>query len=280
MPKTQTNKRLLFLVHRIPYPPNKGDKIRSFNMLKYFAQRYRVYLGAFIDNRNDRKYIDAVKTYCEEACILELDPSLRKLASLKGLFTGQALTLPYYTSSEMQQWVNEVLSRENIDSIIVFSSPVAQFVEKHSRPGVKRVVDFVDVDSDKWRQYSRFKPWPLSWIYAREARTLLDYERRIAREFDATVLVSEDEAALFRKLAPESAFKVCGISNGVDTDYFSPVNDYPNPYADAGPVLVFTGAMDYWANVDAVRWFAEYVFPEIRSQVEEVEFYIVGSLSC
>ena len=273
----QDKKRLLFLVHRIPYPPNKGDKIRSFNMLKYFAQRYQVYLGAFIDDPNDKKYLDDVKGYCEDVCLLGLNPLLRRLASLKGLLKGQPLTFPYYALPEMQLWVDKVMRANKIDAIVVFSSPMAQFVENHGQSGVKRVVDFVDVDSDKWRQYTQYKSWPLSWVYAREARTLLAYERRITAAFDATVLVSEDEASLFKQLAPEMANKVFAINNGVDTNYFSPEHDYPNPYSTAGKVLVFTGAMDYWANVDAVRWFAEHVFPGVREKVADAEFYIVGA---
>lgn len=279
-------KELLFLVHRIPYPPNKGDKIRSFNMLKHFAKTYRVHLGAFIDDTSDRQYIADVKALCNESgtgtdesevCMLNLNPLIRRVASLKGLLDGRALTLPYYESRKMQQWVDNTILNRDIDAIIVFSSPMAQFVDKHKKNNLKRVVDFVDVDSDKWRQYSKNKSWPASWIYAREARTLLNYERNISTRFDATVLVSNDEAALFKKLAPEASEKIYGINNGVDTEYFSPERDYNNPYKNTDPVLVFTGAMDYWANVDAVCWFAEVIFPRIKAQVENASFYIVGS---
>lgn len=277
MADAQEKKRLLYLVHRIPYPPNKGDKIRSFNMLKYFSRNYQVYLGAFIDDPNDQQYIEDVRNYCEDVCLLPLNPFVRRFASLKGLLNGDPLTLPYYRSPAMQKWVDNVISTQEINAIVVFSSPMAQFVEKNVKPAIRRVVDFVDVDSDKWRQYTQYKSWPLSWIYSREARTLLNYERRIADEFDATVLVSNDEAALFKQLAPEVEVKVFGINNGVDTEYFSPQHDLPNPYSDSCPVLVFTGAMDYWANVDAVRWFTETVFTQIRKRIENVEFYIVGS---
>ncbi len=144
--------------------------------------------------------------------------------------------------------------------------------------GSRRVIDFVDVDSEKWRAYAEKRRGLDRWIYAREAKTLLAYERRVAAAFDASLFVSEAEAALFRRLAPETAARVGHMANGVDCDYFSPERAYEDPYWDGtGPVAVFTGAMDYWANVDAVRWFAEEVFPLVRARVPEARFFIVGA---
>ena len=273
----EAQKELLFLAHRIPYPPNKGDKIRSFNLLKYLARNYRVHLGAFIDTPHDWDYRADVEALCGEVCLLNLQPLRRRIASLKGLVDGRPLTLPYYAHDEMQRWVDDIVTRRPLAAIVVFSSPMAQYVERHDRAGLRRVVDFVDVDSDKWRQYTKSKSWPLSWLYGREGRTLLDYERKIAAGFDATVFVSDDEAALFQRLAPETSGRVSAVHNGVDTDYFSPLRDYTNPYPPSSQVLVFTGAMDYWANVDAVRWFAEDIFPGIRAQIPTAEFFIVGA---
>jgi sugar transferase (PEP-CTERM/EpsH1 system associated) len=142
---------------------------------------------------------------------------------------------------------------------------------------IPRVADLVDVDSDKWRQYADTQSWPYSAIYRRESRALLRFERQIAQRFDATVFVSAAEAGLFRRLAPESADRVWHVNNGVDADYFSPERTYVNPYGDDGQVLVFTGAMDYWPNVDAVVSFANAVFPAIRRKVPAARFYIVGA---
>ncbi|MDT8383047.1 MAG: TIGR03087 family PEP-CTERM/XrtA system glycosyltransferase [Gammaproteobacteria bacterium] len=273
-------KELLLLVHRIPYPPNKGDKIRSFNLLKHLAKSYRVHVGAFVDDAHDWRYQRDLETLCGEVGgevrLLNLNPTTRKLKSLTALATGSSLTVPYYASPAMQGWVDGLLARRPIERVVVFSSPMAQFVSGPAYAALRRVIDFVDIDSDKWAQYARAKPWPLSWIYGREARTLFAFERKIADEFDASVFVTEDECALFRRLAPEVQARVNVAHNGVDTDYFSPQRDYPNPYPPAAKVLVFTGAMDYWANVDAVRWFAREIFPGIRARAEAAEFYIVG----
>ena len=267
---------LLYLVHRIPYPPNKGDKIRSYHLLKHLAQRFKVHVGAFIDDSNDWQYTEALAQMAGgEVKLLPLNPRLATLKSAAGLLTGEPLTLPYYRDKRMQHWVDDLLARRPITRALVYSSSMAQYVMQHTR--LHRVIDFVDIDSDKWRQYAEKKTWPMNWVYQREARTLFDYERRVTHAFAASAFVSEAEAALFKRLAPDCADKVFGFSNGVDTDYFSPSLTFSSPYPAGEQVLVFTGAMDYWANVDAVTWFARDIFPAVKRAHPEAAFYIVGT---
>jgi sugar transferase (PEP-CTERM/EpsH1 system associated) len=141
----------------------------------------------------------------------------------------------------------------------------------------RRVLDMVDVDSDKWTQYAATQRWPLAWLYAREGRRLAEWEARVAQDFDATLLVSRDEAALLQRRVPAARHKIGAFENGVDAEYFSPARDYPNPYAPGVQGVVFTGAMDYWPNVDAVTWFAERIFPAVRDAVPDAQFTVVGS---
>jgi len=269
-------KKLLFLVHRLPYPPNKGDKIASFNLLRFLAQRYQVYLGTFIDDPADRQYRGELAGYCSDLCAVEINPGLARIASLRGLFSGEALSLPYLRSRTLHDWTGRVLAEQRPERIVVFSGPMAQYVSGRVPPGVRTLFDMVDVDSEKWRSYGQQKRWPMSCLYRREADRLLDFERRMAREFDSTVFVSREEAELFRGLAPESAAKTTYRIQGVDSNFFDPAADYPCPYPGGKPVLVFTGAMDYWPNVDAVTWFADHAFPRIRDAVADALFCIVG----
>jgi sugar transferase (PEP-CTERM/EpsH1 system associated) len=266
---------ILYLTHRIPYPPNKGDKIRSYHLLKHLAQRYRVHLGTFVDDPDDWQYLDEVKKFCTTTHFAALNPRTAKLHSLGALATNQPLTLAYYSNSGLQQWTDEVLREQAIERVLVFSSAMAQYATDAHR--ARCIIDFVDIDSDKWLQYAEKKSWPMSWLYRREGRTLLNYERHVARKFDASLFVSQAEADLFKQLAPESADKTSFFNNGVDTDYFSPANDYPNPYPANEAVIVFTGAMDYWPNIDAVQWFAKECLPAVLTNIPEARFYIVGS---
>jgi len=157
---------------------------------------------------------------------------------------------------------------------LAYSSAMAQFMPATLE---RRVLDMVDVDSDKWTQYAPTQRWPLSWVYAREGRKLAEWEARVAQDFDATVLVSKDEAGLLQQRVPQARNRIGAFENGVDADYFSPARDYPDPYASDVRGVVFTGAMDYWPNIDAVTWFAERIFPAVREAVPGAQFTIVGS---
>ena len=266
---------LLLLVHRIPYPPNKGDKIRSYNLLKHLATKYRVHLATFVDDADDWQHVPTVEALCASSHFVKLDPTRGKLRSAKGLATGKSLSLEYYRDAELRRWVARTMRERGIARVMTFCSVMAQYAQDF--PAARRVIDFCDIDSDKWRQYAEKKKWPMSWVYRHEARSLLDYERKIAQDFDASLFVSEPEAELFRTLAPESSAKIGHFSNGVDTEYFSAARAYDNPYAPGEQALVFTGAMDYWPNIDAVKWFAEHVLPRVRAAVPGARFYIVGS---
>ncbi|TFW29679.1 TIGR03087 family PEP-CTERM/XrtA system glycosyltransferase [Massilia arenosa] len=266
---------LLLLIHRIPYPPNKGDKIRSYHLLRHLAQHYNIFLATFVDDPDDWQYVPHVQAMCTLSYFGALNPTKARIRSLKALFGKRSLSLDYYNDTQMHNWVREVMARQPISRVVVFSSPMAQYAEP--LVNTRRVVDFCDVDSDKWRQYADKKSWPMSWLYRHEAKHLLAYERHIAQTCDASLFVSAPEAELFRSLAPESAAKTGHFSNGVDTEFFSPARTYANPYAEGEQALVFCGAMDYWPNVDAVQWFANEILPAVRARHPQASFYIVGA---
>ncbi len=270
---------VLYLVHRLPYPPNKGDKVRSYHLLKHLASLHRVHLGTFVDDPEDRAHVAMVRSMTAGLHVVDLFPATAKLKSLQGLASGAALSLPYYADRSMQRWVDHVLAQQGIDAIVVFSSAMAQYVqpqlEASNAPVV--LVDFVDVDSAKWGDYASKHRWPLSWLYRRESRKLLEFERRVACQADHSFFVTAHERALFAELAPECAARVSTISNGVDADYYAPDSGRASPFAqDPVAPIVFTGAMDYWPNVDAVVWFASDVLPLIRQSKPQVRFVIVG----
>lgn len=269
-------KKLLYLVHRLPYPPNKGDKIASFNLLKFLATRYQIYLGCFIDDKVDWQYVDELKNYCADTCVVGLNPQLSKILSLRGLLSGEALSLPYYRNKQLQTWVDHTLEEQRIDSVVVFSGVMAQYVSAKLPLKGHSVLDLVDVDSDKWRLYAEDHKWPLSWLYQRESKKLLAYESAMAEAFDATVFVSEEEAEYFKTLVPAVSDKVIFRVQGVDSQFFNPALDCESPYPADTPVFVFAGAMDYWPNVHAAMWFAKSVFPGIRKQIKNARFYVVG----
>jgi sugar transferase (PEP-CTERM/EpsH1 system associated) len=265
---------ILFLVHRLPYPPNKGDKVRSYHLLRHLAAQHQVFLGTFVDDPDDMQYIETVRSFCRELRIARLYPKFAKIRSLNALLADEPLTLRYYRDSGLQDWVDRVCTTHNIDAAVVFSSAMAQYVE--SMPRLPVLIDFVDVDSAKWSQYATNHSWPMSWLYCREGKQLLSYERKIAARSVRSFLVTDAEVSLFTDLAPECAVRVEAICNGVDADYFCPDENCQTPFKQDELPIVFTGAMDYLPNIDAVRWFVADMLPSLHIRQPQVRFYVVG----
>jgi len=265
---------LLFLSQRIPYPPEKGEKIRAWRFLQHLAERYEIHLGCLHDDPADARHIPFLKDMCAGLCCPPLTPWLAKVRSLTRLGRGEPLTLGYFDDADLRRWVTETLRRHRPRHVFVFCSAMVPYVRDY-RAAI-RILDMVDVDSDKWQQYARTQPWPLSAIYEREHRTLLAFERAIGTEFDATLLASDAEARFFRSLAPESAARIHAMRNGIDLAYYDPSQIYDNPFPRRAPVAVFTGAMDYWPNVQAVTWFATEIMPVLHQGLPDFEFFIVG----
>ncbi len=266
---------LLYLVHRIPYPPNKGDKVRSYHILKHLAARHRVFLGTFADDPDDLQHVARLRELCAELRVIELSPRLARLRSVSGFAANEPLSVAYYRNAELARWVDSTLANEAIDACIVFSSAMAQYVAGADAPRTV-LIDFVDVDSAKWAQYANSRWWPLSWVYRREGSRLLAFERAAADRATRAFFVTDAEADLFRRLAPGCVGRIETIGNGVDTEQYAPSQALPSPFAAGSLPVVFTGAMDYWPNVDGVRWFAEEVLPRVLDALPNAHFTIVG----
>ncbi len=268
---------ILYLVHRLPFPPNKGDKVRSYHLLKHLAVKHRVFLGTFIDDPQDLQHVQTVRSLCADLHVSRLDPLTAKLRSLVALIDGRPLSLAYYADRAMHNWVDKTLAGGHIDAIVVFSSAMGQYVTWNGDVADRPVlIDFVDVDSTKWTQYASKRRWPMSWIYSREGVRLLRYERQIASRARRSFFVTENESDLFRRLAPECAHTVQTVNNGVDAQFFSPDRGRANPFAPGECPIVFTGAMDYWPNIDAATWFVAEMLGPLRQWNPRVRFYVVG----
>lgn len=265
---------LLFLTQRIPYPPDKGDKLRSYAILRHLARQREIHLGCFIDDPEDRAHIEALRSLCTRLHCVDLDRRRATLASAAGFLSGTSLSEKFFYARSMAEWVAEEL-RQGPGAVFVYSGVMGQYVL--GRTGAAPLVtDLVDVDSEKWRQYAEQRRGPAAWIYRREARLVLRLERRLAAASDATLFVSEPEADLFRRRAPESAGKVRAMGNGIDHAFFDPGLDHANPYPAGSLPIVLTGAMDYWPNIDAAEYFHGEILPSLRAAYPQARFYVVG----
>lgn len=265
---------LLFLSHCVPYPPDKGEKIRAWHFLRHLAGRHRVHLACFVRSPEDLRHVGALEEICASVCWRPLSPIGARLRSLARLATGEPLTRGYFHDRRLQEAIDRAVAEYRPKRLFVFCSAMAPYAERHL--SVPAIIDMVDVDLEKWRQYATASSGLSRIVYAREGRTLLALERRASRFADRVLFVSGAEADLFRRLAPEVAARVCHIGNGVDLGHFDPQRRFPNPF-DEGPAIVFVGTMDYRPNVDAVRWFASQVMPILRRVAGRPSFWIVGA---
>jgi sugar transferase (PEP-CTERM/EpsH1 system associated) len=266
---------ILFLAHRLPWPPDKGDKIRSFNLLRHLARRHRIRLGTFVDDPADRGGEGELERLCAEVFIRPLGRARRAARAAFGLVRGLPLSIAAWADPAMRRWVHDRLAK--VDLAFAFSSQTAAFLLD---PPVRRpwLLDLVDCDSEKWRAYARTSRGPVRLLFAREADRLSAFERRAVAASARSFLVTRAEAELLIRRAPETAARLAVLENGVDAGRFDLEPPGPDPWGEPGvPRLVFTGVMDYPPNVDAVGWFVADVLPELRRTVGRVRLAIVGA---
>jgi sugar transferase (PEP-CTERM/EpsH1 system associated) len=259
---------LMFLAHRAPFPPDRGDKIRSYHVLRHLAASARVHLIAFAEDPADRIVPDDLRAQLASATIVPRTKP-RGLAAVQALASGKPVSLTSFADPMMAQAVRRALAAEPIDSIYCFSGQMAQYLPADAS---RTIMDFVDVDSAKFVGFAHRGPLALRWLMRREARLLAAFERSIAARVRASLFVSDAEAQLFRDGAAHGEIRV--VENGIDASVFDPA--HVTPVDQAGPLIVFTGQMDYAPNIDAVTWFARAVLPSIRASVPGARFAIVG----
>jgi sugar transferase (PEP-CTERM/EpsH1 system associated) len=261
----------LFLCQRVPYPPDRGDRITTWHLLRHFARRgHRLRVGCFAEGAADTVAASELAARLDaEVFAPRIDRRRRSLASLRGLLTGEALTLPFFRVGALRRQVAAWLAHDPPELAWIYSSSMAQYVLDWR--GGARVMQFAELDSDKWRQYAEHRRGLWRWIYAREARLLLRFEDRVAREFDASCVVSEAERDLFRRAIP--GVEPFVLRNGVDVEHFAARGDERREPR----TVVFTGVMDYEPNVQAMLWFTTRCWPAIRARFPDARLWIVGS---
>jgi len=258
--------RILFLSQRVPYPPNRGDKITTWRLVERMKRQHEVRCVAFAHDDADLRAAEELNRLGAPTVAIPLDLKKAKLKSLPLLLTGKPLTLGAYGSKELQRVVDELAPSCQLG--YAFSSSMGAFLEPHSH--LRRVMHFAELDSDKWRQYAERSKWPMSWVYAREQRTLLDFERRIAAAFDESVLCTPLEQVIFQREIPGPSSMV--LRNGVDLAHYQPKPELAEPGH-----LVFVGVMDYLPNIDGCVWFVREILPRLRQKHPGVRFTIIGS---
>jgi polysaccharide biosynthesis protein PslH len=260
---------ILFLAHRIPWPADRGDKIRSHHMLKRLAEMAPVHVGAFADDARDMAFVTEMET-CFASVHVDLRHKPQWRSGLEALAKAQPISLASFASRSMKAWVDDLIDSGRISHIVVFSGAMAQYVPVGFDG--RFIMDFVDVDSAKFESYAGDGNPAMRWINGREGRMLAAFEKQTAMRADANLFVSDAEAALFKERSGELAL---ALGNGIDTLFYDPAINVA-PVRLSSPLIVFTGQMDYRPNIEAVCDFAVNAMPIIRSTHPSAKFAIVG----
>lgn len=261
--------KILYLSQRFPYPPNRGDRIPTFNHIRYLHRMgHEVHVASLMGSKDERQFIGKMGEWARSVHVEVHTRLYSSFGKVVALLTGKPLSLGHYFNASLNEKIRAAIAQHGIEAVVVFSSSMAQYVEEYS--DLVRIMNFCDLDSQKWDDLSKLTFWPKSWIYRREARLLLAYERKLAAAFTGSCVVTENEAAAFRRLIPGSRVHV--VANGVDHEFFGAVERKP-----VGLQLAFVGVMDYEPNIEAASYFVREVWPGIRARNPSARFNIVGA---
>ncbi len=268
--------RVLFLVHRFPYPPNRGDRIRSYHTLRFLSTWAKVDLACLADEPYLPEEEAALRGLCRRVAIASVGGLQRWIRAGQSMLRRRSLTEGLFFVPELQQTIRRWVAEEPYDAVLVFCSSMARYIPCPKSPETRLVVDLVDVDSEKFFDYARVSRQgtiPKRWLYRWEAQRLRQLEIALTEQADSVLLVSEDEADLFRRIAPSHREKIHPLTNGVDLEYFNPqeITD-----AELEDVCVFVGALDYEANIDGLQWFCREIWPAAREAVPGLRLLMVG----
>ncbi|MBP3959235.1 TIGR03087 family PEP-CTERM/XrtA system glycosyltransferase [Gemmata sp. G18] len=263
--------RVLYLTHRVPYPPDKGDRIRTYHLLRQMVKRGRVWLGCLADEPVPPESLAALNELCERVAVVPVGGSSRWGRAAWSLATGMSLSEGLFASNGLARVLKEWAAEAKFDAVVASSSALVPYLRAPALAGTPAVVDLIDVDSQKWLDFAAASRAPKKWLYRLEAARVRKIERALAGSVRAASVVSRAEADVYDSFTRAGAATVA--TNGVDLDYFAPVAPVTG---ETQLACAFVGALDYMPNEDAAIWFARDIWPAIRAKFPAAEFRIIG----
>ena len=261
-------RRLLYIAHRLPYPPDKGERVRAFHQIKALSSRFQVTLAALTHGEADRQEAAELSQWCHQLILAPAGGRLGLVRAALSVLRGKSASEGFFHSRHLAGLIRRAAAREEFDVVLAYCTAVLPYAL--DVPAAGHVIDLVDVDSAKWAGYADSSGRLKRRLYRHEAAAVGKLERQALRRCDAVLVVSEAEADLL----PGRCDKIVPVANGVDCDFFSPGQVEP---IDLGPAaLVFTGTMDYRPNVEGVCWFVREVYPALRREIPDLTFAVVG----
>lgn len=261
--------KILFVCHRLPFPPNRGGKIRPFNMIQHLSRKHEVTVASLAETEQELRDGAGLEKHCEEVIAELLPKPVRWRQACTALLTSEPSSVAYFRSIELHRRVRNVLCEQKFDCAIVHCAFVAQYVLGWE--GGLRWLDYGDLDSGKWAEYGEHRSFPLSLGFRLEAKKLRKYEAKLAGLFHQCTVTTQGELDMYASLGASTPCSV--IPNGVDASYFTrPVQGPEN-----SRVIAFLGRMDYYPNIDGILYFVHDILPLIQKAIPDVQLRVIGS---
>ncbi len=261
----------------MPFPPNKGDKVRTFNLIKEFSKKHSIHLVTFVDVAEDAQYAPKLQDYCKSVKQVRRYPKLAALKSLPYLLSPEPVTIPYFYHKKMQSIVSESLENNSFDIIFVFSSCMAQYIPVSN--ATPKVIDLVDADSEKWIECANFSSFPKSIVYKNEGRQLRKYEEKLSGFFDLATVVSRTEKVKLEKFIKKPGW-IQVVQNGINHKFYTEEHiDTGGEFleGDFSHSILFVGGMFYFAYIDGILNFYNESFQKIKKAFPKIRFFVVGA---
>jgi sugar transferase (PEP-CTERM/EpsH1 system associated) len=264
--------RILFLTHRLPYAPNRGDRIRAYHTLRTLRPIADVDVVSLVHDSQEASQVGAVQDIATSVRVARVPHWTNRVRALPRLLTSAPLTHVLLHSPDVARHIATVVRERKPDLVYAYCSGIADHVFQPAVVDIPLIVDMVDVDSAKWASLADARPWwhPLRAIYTRESRVLAKFEVRLTRHAETSAVINERERALLSRLAPGASVRAIG--NGVDCERLRPTGP---PSAD--PNVVFCGVMNYEPNEQGMLWFIEQVWPLVLAARPDARLKVVGA---
>jgi sugar transferase (PEP-CTERM/EpsH1 system associated) len=260
--------KILYVCHRFPYPPKRGGKIRPFNMIRHLSERHEVTVASLARSSAEAADARGIAPYCRRFEIAQVGNPVQALRMVARLPALTPSSMGFFYSPDLDGRIRTLVREERFDLIFVHCSSVAQYVENVR--GVPKILDFGDMDSQKWLEYAQAKPFPLSLGYRLEGWKMERAEKRLARKFDictATTRAEWETLEGYRTGVPTDWFP-----NGVDHEFFKPTAEPYDP-----KTISFIGRMDYYPNQECMIDFCRSTLPLLQARRPGTRLLIVGA---
>jgi sugar transferase (PEP-CTERM/EpsH1 system associated) len=260
--------RILFLTHRLPYAPNRGDRIRAFHLLKLLSAHHEVHLVSLLHDDSEASHLGDLNGLAASVRGARVAVMRNRIAAASALLGDRPLTHVLLGSPDLEAAVRDAVAPAPPDVVLAYCTGIAHAAFRHPLASVPCILDMVDVDSQKWAELAETSVFPMKSVYRREARTLRAFERAAAQRAVATTVVSERERSLAEKVLGSP---VTSVPNGVDVNFWAPRFNF-----EVRPEVVFCGVFNYEPNERGAIWLASEVWPLVKRAIPDARLKLVG----